>query len=50
MPKEAQKAYDYFHQLALDFGEDITEEEFRNLLGDYLSRFDQLAEEQLRSL
>ncbi len=49
-PKEAQKAYDYFHQLALDFGEDITEEEFRNLLGDYLSRFDQLAEEQLRSL
>ena len=39
LPEEASRAYEYFHQLALELKENVSEGEFKTLLENYLAVF-----------
>jgi len=46
LPEEAARSYDYFHQLALSLKENVSEVEFKTVMGSYLAAFIEFAEGQ----
>lgn len=43
LPVDASKSYEFFHRLMVGLKENVTREEFRKLLAEYLERFVELA-------
>ncbi len=49
IPADMSKSFEYFQKVMASLREDVTQSEFRTLLGDYLERFVILAEGQRRT-
>ena len=48
LPEEAARSYTRLHQLALELKENVSEAEFKTIMGNYLSAFLEFAEGQLQ--